>query len=68
MTRHPANRGLVMLAAWVEPALRDHVRARAKERGEPLSAFVTRAVLRAIQQHDLDRLAAGGTDGEEWMR
>ena len=41
---HPANNGKVMLVAWVEPALREYVRTRAREAGMKPSEWVAQAV------------------------
>lgn len=41
---HPADRGLVMLTAWIAPALRDRVRREAARSGRPLSEVVTDAL------------------------
>lgn len=41
---HPADRGLVMLTAWIAPALRDRVRHEAARSGRPLSEVVTDAL------------------------
>lgn len=48
MTKHPANSGLVLMSAWVDPAIRDYARASAKELGVPFSWFVSEAVREAL--------------------
>jgi hypothetical protein len=53
--RHPANRGLVMLAAWVEPVLRDHVRERAREAGVTLSQWIADALRRESVRQTAER-------------
>lgn len=66
--KHPANRGLVVLSAWVEPALREHVRMRASEAGIPVSEWIASALrrecasqsMRAIEPEIAARLAASG--------
>ena len=50
---HPADRGLVLLSAWVEPALREYVRTRAHEAGVPVSEWVGKALMKAVQQTNL---------------
>lgn len=57
---HPADRGLVMLTAWVAPELRDYARFAAQENGVPVSEWVSRAVRRAVLQHSIDRLEWNG--------
>lgn len=47
-TKHPANSGLVLMSAWVDPALRDYARASAKDLGVPFSRFVSEAVREAL--------------------
>ena len=39
----PAARGLVMLAGWVRPLVRDMMRVAARERGVPFSAALDEA-------------------------
>lgn len=58
MTRHPANRGLVMLTAWVEPTLRDHAREVAREAGLDFSVFVAEAVRRDVARRSAERAVA----------
>jgi len=58
-SRHPANRGKVMLAAWVDAPLRDHVRTAAKERGIPISRFIEEAVRTALTKHAFDLIPFG---------
>lgn len=58
---HPADRGLVMLTAWIEPALRDRVRHETARGGRALSEVVTDAlcaglaVLEAPRERRLSR-------------
>lgn len=52
---HPADRGLVMLAAWVRPELRDYVRARAEEQGVLVSEWVAEALRRAVVKQSVEK-------------
>lgn len=42
------NEHLVMLSAWVDPAIRTNARLAAKAYGVPFSTFIERAVQQAI--------------------
>lgn len=55
MSRHHANRGLVMLSAWVDPTLRDHAREAAREAGLDFSAFIAEAVRRDVARRSAAR-------------
>ena len=59
MSRHPANNGRVLLSAWVDPVLRDHTRAAAREAGVEFSAFVAEAVRREVVRRSAERMFAG---------
>ena len=54
--KHPANRGLVMLMVWVEPHLRDLVRARASDEHVSVSDWVAEALRRQGLDEDLMRI------------
>jgi len=42
--QHPAQRGLVVMSAWVHPHLRDYARTMAAEAGVPVSEWIGEAV------------------------
>lgn len=41
---HPAQQGLVLLTAWIDPVIRDLARGRARESGMTLSKWIERAI------------------------
>lgn len=42
--QHPAQRGLVVMSAWVDPALRQYARALAQRAGVGVSEWIGEAV------------------------
>ena len=53
--KHPSQRGLVMMTAWVDPALRDYARTRAHEAGVPVSEWIGEAVRLRVLSTSLGR-------------
>lgn len=56
--------GRVVLSAWIDPALRDHVREAARFSGLEFSRWVERAVRQTMARESADRaMAATGECG-----
>ena len=53
--QHPRDRGLVLLTAWVDPALREYARTRATEAGMPVSEWIAQAIQRQVSATALGR-------------
>lgn len=51
--------GRVVVAAWVDPALRDHAREAARLSGLDLSRWVERAVRQTMARESADRATLG---------
>ena len=55
--QHPRDRGLVLMTAWVDPALREYARVAARASGVEFSRFVERAVQDAVARASIERAA-----------
>ena len=53
--QHPRDRGLVLMTAWVDPALREYARTRAMEAGMPVSEWIAKAIQRQVSATALGR-------------
>ena len=67
--QHPRDRGLVLMTAWVDPALREYARTRATEAGMPVSEWIARAIQRQVSATALGKFCFtdapfGTSDGE----
>ncbi len=69
MNRHPANHGKVMLTAWVETALRDCVRTRARFDDMSVSAWVASVLMRELSRTAVEHvgLQIPALEGESEM-
>lgn len=54
-SKHPANNGKVSMMAWVDPALRDYARTRARESGVTVSEWIGEAVRLRVLSTSLGR-------------
>lgn len=57
--------GQVSITAWVDPVLRDYARSRAKREGMELSAWVARAVQRAVAYESARSCITNRSDDED---